>query len=154
MKPCSTCNASWISKSKIIVMGNMMTDHRPLHVDLGILFLRLIFGGMLMYIGYLKLSSYQQTLGMFTDPLGIGKELSLVLVIFAELFCGFFIAIGLLTRLTVIPVFILMTIVFFIVHKEDAFVMKQLPFVYWLICVVIFIFGSGRFSVDKLLFKR
>ena len=134
-------------------MGNMITNHRPLHVDLGILILRLIFGGMLMYVGYFKLSTYDQTIGMFTDPLGIGKELTLILVIFAELICGFFVAIGLLTRLSVLPIFILMTVVFFIVHQNDAFIMKQLPFVYWLLCFVIFIFGSGRYSVDRIIFK-
>src|SRR5690606_30631897 len=134
-------------------MRNIITNNHPSNVDLGILILRLIFGGMFMYVGYFKLSTYDQTLGMFTDPLGIGKELTLILVIFAELICGFFVAIGLLTRLSVLPIFILMTVVFFIVHQNDAFIMKQLPFVYWLLCFVIFIFGSGRYSVDRKIFK-
>ena len=134
-------------------MRNIITNNHPLNVDLGILILRLIFGGMFMYVGYFKLSTYDQTLGMFADPLGIGMELSLILVIFAELICGFFVAIGLLTRLSVLPIFILMTVVFFIVHQNDAFIMKQLPFVYWLLCFVIFIFGSGRYSVDRIIFK-
>ena len=135
-------------------MKNFVVNHRPLHTDLGILFLRLLFGGMFMYIGYLKFSSYDQMLTMFGDPIGIGTKLSVILVIFAELFCGFFVAVGFLTRLTVIPILITMIVVFFIAHEKDAFIMKQLPFVYLILCVVIFILGSGRFSLDRLLFDR
>ena len=107
-----------------------------------------------MYVGYLKISAYDQMLSMMGDPIGIGTKLSLVLVIFAELFCGFFVAIGFLTRLTVIPILIVMIVVLFVVHIKDQFVMIQLPFVYWLLCFVIFILGSGRFSADYILFGR
>lgn len=135
-------------------MKNLFINHRSLHTDLGILLLRLIFGCMFMYVGYLKISAYNQMLSMMGDPIGIGTELSLILVIFAELFCGFFVAIGLLTRLTVIPILVVMIVVLFVVHIRDQFVMIQLPFVYWLLCFVIFIFGSGRFSLDYYLFGR
>lgn len=135
-------------------MKNLFINYRSLHTDLGILILRLIFGGMFMYVGYLKISAYDQMLSMMGDPIGIGTKLSLVLVIFAELFCGFFVAIGFLTRLTVIPILIVMIVVLFVVHIKDQFVMIQLPFVYWLLCFVIFILGSGRFSADYLLFGR
>ena len=135
-------------------MKNLFFNYRSLHTNLGILLLRLIFGGMFMYVGYLKISAYKQMLSMMGDPIGIGTELSLVLVIFAELFCGFFVAIGFLTRLTVIPILIVMIVVLFVVHIKDQFVMIQLPFVYWLLCFVIFIYGSGKFSVDYLLFNR
>ena len=135
-------------------MKNLFINYRSLHTDLGILILRLIFGGMFMYVGYLKISAYDQMLSMMGDPIGIGTKLSLVLVIFAELFCGFFVAIGFLTRLTIIPILIVMIVVLFVVHIKDQFVMIQLPFVYWLLCFVIFILGSGRFSADYLLFGR
>ena len=135
-------------------MKNLFINYRSLHTELGILLLRLIFGGMFMYVGYLKISAYKQMLSMFGDPIGIGTELSIVLVIFAELFCGFFVAIGFLTRVTVIPILIVMIVVLFVVHIKDQFVMIQLPFVYWLLCFVIFIFGSGRYSLDYLLFGK
>ena len=135
-------------------MKNLFINHRSMHTDLGILLLRLIFGGMFMYVGYLKISAYNQMLSMMGDPIGIGTELSLILVIFAELFCGFFVAVGFLTRLTVIPILVVMIVVLFVVHIKDQFVMIQLPFVYWLLCFVIFIFGSGRFSLDYYLFSR
>ena len=135
-------------------MKNLFINYRSLHTELGILLLRLIFGGRFMYVGYLKISAYKQMLSMMGDPIGIGTELSLILVIFAELFCGFFVAIGFLTRLTVIPILVVMIVVLFVVHIKDQFVMIQLPFVYWLLCFVIFIFGSGRYSLDYLLFGK
>jgi putative oxidoreductase len=102
----------------------------------------------------MKLTAYDEMLTMFGDPIGIGTKLSVILVIFAEFFCGIFVTLGFLTRLTIIPILITMIVVFFVAHAKDAFDMKALPLVYLLLCVVIFILGSGRYSVDSLLFRN
>jgi putative oxidoreductase len=91
---------------------------------------------------------------MFGDIIGIGSKLSLNLVIFAEFFCGIFVTLGFFTRLTIIPIFITMTVAYFIAHKKDEFVMKQLPLVFWGLCIVIFILGSGAYSFDRLMQQR
>ena len=122
--------------------------YHPLNTDLAALLLRVVFGGMFTYIGYMKVASYDQIKPMFTDIIGIGAELSFHLVIFAELFCGFLVLIGLFTRLSVIPIFIAMFVAFFIAHEKDQFLMKQTPFVYMLLCIVIFVLGSGKYSLD------
>jgi putative oxidoreductase len=129
-------------------------QYQPLHTDLAILIVRLLFGGLFVHYGYGKLVNYDQILPMFGDIIGIGPKLSFNLVIFAELFCGFFVAIGVLTRLSVIPIFITMIVAFFIAHAKDPFNMKALAFVFLVLSVVIFITGGGRFSVDRLLFKK
>ena len=126
---------------------------QPLNSDWAVLLLRLIFGGFFIYYGYLKIINYHTILPMFGDIIGIGSKLSFHLVIFAEFFCGILITIGLFTRLAVIPVFITMIVAFFIAHAKDAFLMKQLPFLYILLSPVIFINGSGKFSLDHLFFK-
>lgn len=133
---------------------NRISDHQPLHTDLAALTLRLILGGLFTWNGYEKLIAFNEILPIFGDIIGIGSRLSLILVIFAELVCGFLVTIGLLTRLTVIPIFITMTVAFFIAHANDQFAMKQLPFVYWLLCITVFILGSGKYSLDRLIFKR
>ena len=135
-------------------MKNIITDLRPLNTDLASLLLRLIFGGLFIYYGYNKLTAFNDILPMFKDFIGIGSTLSLVLVVFAEFFCGIFIAAGLFTRLSVIPVFITMIVAFFIAHANDPFQMKNLAFVYLLLSIVIFILGSGKYSVDRLIFKN
>ncbi len=135
-------------------MNNKILSYQSLHTDFAALFLRLIFGCLFVYYGYQKIFSYDQILPMFGDIIGIGSKLSFNLVIFAELFCGFFVLIGFLTRLTVIPIFFTMFVAYFIAHANDPFQAKQLALVYLLLSVVIFVLGSGRFSVDQLIFKR
>ena len=128
-------------------------SHKSLNTDLASFLLRLIFGGLFVRFGYMKITSFQDLLPIFPDPIGIGSTLSLMLVIFSEFFCGFLVTIGLMTRLAIIPIFITMTVVVFIIHKQAPFDEKTLPLLLWLLCLVIFILGAGNLSVDKKLFK-
>ena len=127
---------------------------QPLHTDLATLLLRLLLGGLFVRYGYMKASAYNEILPLFQDVIGIGSKLSFDLVIFAELVCGFFVLVGLLTRFTVIPIFVTMVVAFFVAHQNDPFEMKAIVFVYLLLTIIIFIMGSGKYSADNLLFKR
>jgi len=135
-------------------MKNQLLNYPSLNTDVASLLLRLLFGGLFTYYGYLKLDSYNEILPMFGDIIGIGSKLSFNLVIFAEFFCGILVAIGFLTRLSVIPIFITMIVAFFVAHAKDPFTVKALAFVFLWLSVVIFILGSGKFSVDWLLFRK
>jgi len=126
---------------------------QSLSTDLATLFLRLIVGGLFVRYGYMKFTNYDQILPMFGDIIGIGAKLSFNLVIFAELICGFLVAIGLFTRLSIIPIFITMAVAFFVAHAKDPFDTKAIAFLFMLLCVVIFVSGSGKYSVDRLIFK-
>ncbi len=134
-------------------MKNQMLNSTPLNADLGIFILRLTFGGLFIYHGYIKLSGYNEILPYFGDIIGIGSETSLILVVFAEFICGILVTIGLFTRLSVIPIFITMAVAFFIAHANDAFNKKELVLVFLLLSLAIFMFGSGKYSADRLLFK-
>jgi putative oxidoreductase len=134
-------------------MINKTLSYQSLNTDLGKLLLRLILGSLMAYHGYQKFASYDQILPMFSDIIGIGAKLSFNLVIFAELVCGILVAIGLLTRLAVIPIFITMCVAYFVAHAADPFQNKELPFTVLLLAIVVFVLGSGRYSVDALLFK-
>ena len=127
---------------------------QPLNTDLAIFLFRLIFGGLFIYHGYTKIDAYDQILPMFRDIIGIGSKLSFNLVIFAEFFCGILVTIGLLTRLSVIPIVITMSVAYFVAHAEDSFMVKELAFVFLLLSVVQFILGSGKYSADRLIFKN
>lgn len=135
-------------------MINKLIGTRPLNANMGILLLRVIFGGFFVYYGYLKIISYYEILPVFTDYIGIGSKLSFQLVIFAELVGGFLVLIGFWTRLAVIPIFITMVVVYFIAHAKDPFTVKQIALLYLLLSLVVFILGSGKYSVDALLQKR
>jgi putative oxidoreductase len=124
-----------------------------LNTDVAALVLRLVFGGLFIYHGWGKIENYQMYVKEF-NPIGLGNELSLSLTIFGEFVCGILIVLGLFTRLAVIPVFITMIVAFFVAHAKDDFMMKTLPFLYLLLCVVVFILGSGRYSIDAAIFDK
>jgi putative oxidoreductase len=125
-----------------------------LDTDVAALLIRLIIGCLFIYHGYQKIESYDKILPLFGDYIGIGSKLSFNLTIFAEFGCGLLVALGFLTRLTIIPIFITMIVVVFIALKKENFMMKELPLVYLLSCFVVFVLGSGKYSVDKLIFKK
>jgi putative oxidoreductase len=125
-----------------------------LDTDLATLFLRLIFGGLFLNHGIDAIRHYNLYLSMSTDIIGIGAKLSFNLLIFAQFFCGLLIVLGILTRLAVIPIAFSMGVAFFIAHKHDEFFKKELPLLFLLLSIVIFILGSGRYSIDALFQKR
>ena len=131
-----------------------LVGYQTLNSDIAALVLRLVFGGLFVRYGYMKFASYDAILPMFQDVIGIGAKLSFNLVIFAELVCGFFVLIGLLTRFTVVPIFITMAVAYFVAHKNDPFDMKAIALVFLCLSVVIFFLGSGKYSVDWLFFKN
>jgi putative oxidoreductase len=90
----------------------------------------------------------------FADPIGIGMTTSLVLVVFAEVFCSIFVMIGLGTRLAVIPLLITMAVAAFLAHSGASFAEREASLLYMLIYMILFITGSGKFSVDKVLTRR
>lgn len=136
-------------------MNNKILGYQSLHTDLATLFLRLIVGGLFFArLGYEKIINYDQMIPMFGDIIGIGSKLSFNLAIFAEFFCAFFVLIGFLTRLTIIPILITMVVAFFVAHAKDTFDVKTLPLVYLFLTIVIFVLGGGKFSVDRLIFKN
>lgn len=135
-------------------MKSKILQTQPLHTDGAALLLRMLFGGLFVRYGYMKLAAYDQILPQFGDIIGIGAQLSFNLVIFAELVCGFLVLIGLLTRLSVIPIFITMAVAFFVAHANDPFDVKALAFVFLLLSVIVFVLGSGRYSIDGWLFQK
>ncbi|HEV7781943.1 MAG TPA: DoxX family protein [Chitinophagaceae bacterium] len=135
-------------------MKSFLLGERPLNTDLAILFLRLLFGGLFIWHGWMKIDMYSTYQPMMTDIIGIGAKLSYDLLIFAEFGCGILVTLGFLTRLTVIPIAFSMSIAYFIAHKKDAFEMKEIVFLFLGLTLVIFILGSGKYSLDHLLFRN
>lgn len=119
--------------------------------SLFIIVLRVFFGLLLMNHGIQKWSKFEELSNSFPDPLVIGSSLSLGLTIFAELACSMAFMIGLLYRLTMIPMIFTMGVAFFIIHAGDTFAVKELAFIYFIVFVLMYIAGPGKYSVDYLL---
>lgn len=87
----------------------------------------------------------------FANIGGMGPELSLFLAVFAEVFCSLLLLAGYRTRLAAIPLIITMLIAVFQIHANDPFSIKEMGLHYLLVYVLLFILGSGMYSVDNLL---
>jgi putative oxidoreductase len=131
-----------------------LLNSQSLNTDFATFILRLSFGALFMYHGFMKIASFNSMAGHFPNPIKVGSTVSLLLVIFAEFFCGFFVAIGLMTRLAVIPILITMVVAYFMVHGAQEFKVKELALVYMILSLVVFVLGSGKASVDKLILKK
>lgn len=125
----------------------------PTSADWGVLALRLGSGLMLMTHGYAKLGRLLEGKTSFADPLGLGEELSLYLVIIAEFVCSILIVLGLLTRAALIPLLINMSVIVLIVHSSDPFGDKELPLLFLTCFLALLLTGPGRYSLDQQLFK-
>jgi len=114
----------------------------------GLLALRL--GGTLMLLhGWSKMMNYSEYAAKFPDPIGLGPEFSLILTIFAEVFCVVFVALGLFTRFATIPLMITMLVAALIVHSGDAFSDREASIGYFLLYAAIFLLGAGKYSLDN-----
>lgn len=120
-----------------------------------LLILRLAAGVLMLTHGYSKLLVLLGDAPIqFGDPIGLGPQLSLILVVFAEFFCSIFLIFGLATRLFAIPLIITMLVAAFIAHANDPFMRKELPLLYASIYTVLVIAGAGKYSIDHWMYKK
>lgn len=116
--------------------------------DLMLFVVRICIASFMLEHGIPKFKKITEGDFAFADPLGFGPAASLVLSAFAEVICSVFILIGLGTRLAVIPLMINMMVAIFIVQSSDGFDKQELAWHYLLIYVLLFVTGSGKYSVD------
>ncbi|MEO8405974.1 MAG: DoxX family protein [Chitinophagaceae bacterium] len=122
-------------------------------IGFALLVLRLTSGILIIHHGYQKLMHFTGMAAKMVDPFHIGHNASLALSIFAELFCGAFIVMGLMTRLACIPLIINMSVALFLVHKGDSFGVGE-PASLFLGCFITLLFaGPGKVSLDRLISK-
>lgn len=127
----------------------------PRHVDTALLLLRLVTGGFMLTHGVGKLDRLL-TGGdiQFADPIGVGMTASLVLAVFAEVFCALCVMLGFATRLSAVPLIITMLVAAFIVHAGDGFGKQELPLLYATMFLLLALTGAGKASVDAWIHAR
>lgn len=121
----------------------------------GLLLLRIgvsIF--MILLHGWPKLSNYLQGNVNFSDPIGLGVELSLVLAIFAEVLCSSHLVLGLLTRIAVVPLAFTMIVVAFIVNAGQELIVSERALLFLTIYLFFLLVGSGKYSLDFYLYGK
>jgi putative oxidoreductase len=134
----------------------MASPPRPdLATSIGLLMLRLGAGGLLLYgHGWGKLMNAAEKASDFANPIGLGNVPSFWLVVFAEVLCSSLVMVGLLTRLSSIPLVIFFSVAGFIQHAHDPWARRELPFLYGVPFLALLFLGGGRFSLDAALGTR
>jgi putative oxidoreductase len=122
--------------------------------------IRFVWGIQLMQAGFGKLLNIETPIGYFTQ-LGIPFPVENAwLVAFTETFGGIFLALGLLTRLTAIPLIINFIVAYLTTEQPALHKLLQLdtddffaaaPFLFLFAAVIVLVFGPGAFSVDYLI---
>lgn len=132
---------------------NTNYNHRSL--DIVLLILRIGVAGLLLSHGIPKLNTLIAGGAIqFPDPLGVGATISLVLTVFAEVFCSVFILLGLATRLFLLPLIFTMLVIILVVHGPDGLSEKEGAIHYLLAYIVLLFAGAGRISVDSIIGRK
>jgi putative oxidoreductase len=139
------------------------TNEHAVHFSL--LLLRILIAVVMGFYGFEKLKTFQEMANSdFWNKdinfLGLGGKVSLALTIFAELFCSIFLLLGLFTRYSLVPLLICMGYIVVVLDKykivtsgEHGFELNH-AFTYFVIYLCLFLTGPGKWSMDKLLFKK
>jgi len=125
--------------------------------SMALLVARLWFGlAMIFNHGLDKLAHFNEKVGTFPDPLGLGQEASLVLVIMAETVAALLLTVGLMTRLAAAVLVIDMFVAFLMVHKTalSGEGSGERAFIYLAGYVILVIAGGGLFSLDTIAFPK
>jgi len=137
-------------------MKKLLSVHKTSEeINIAILVTRITIALLMLVHGVPKMGMlFGGNAELFPAVMGLSSPLSLTLTVFAEVFCSVFILAGLGTRLAVAPLAITMLVAIFIVHANDPFTNKELAVHYLFTYLVLFITGSGKYSLDYLYLNR
>lgn len=128
---------------------------KPFSLDVGLLIIR---GSVALFMAYVhglaKLTSFPQKSEHFYNFLGMGPAMSLTLVIFAEFLCSILLGLGLLTRLSLIPLIFTMFVAAFVAQAGATIAEKETALIYLLIYIGLFLTGPGKYSLDDSISKN
>ena len=135
-------------------MKLLQLNFLPRSADLGLLVLRIWFGGAMAALhGWGKFTGFSAISPQFLDFMGLGKGTSLGLAVLGELVCAAFIVVGLWTRLSALILGFTMGVAFWLAHgaKLTGQGNGEMAFLYLGACAVLFVAGAGRISADATL---
>ena len=124
---------------------------------MALLVTRLWFGlTMLFNHGLVKLTHFNEMVGNFPDPLRVGQEASLILVVFAEVLGALLLTVGFMTRIASAVLVIDMFVAFLMIHKAGMSEQGggELAFLYLAGYAILCIAGGGLFSLDTVAFGK
>ena len=117
----------------------------------GLLLWRIALSSFFLTHGMSKLERLFADEVKFGDPIGLGPEISLFLVIVAEVLTPLFVIMGFKTRWASLFPIIAMAVAAFIVHGDDPFRKMEMALLYLIGYLLLFLAGPGKYSLDYLI---
>lgn len=130
------------------------TRYTDLSFNITMFLLRVGFATLLfLQHGLPKLMDFPNMKDRFFDPFGVGPTASLILVIFAEVFCSLFLILGLFTRLAAFVLVVCFLVIVFMALKNSPLAKMENALLFLFVFLGILLCGPGKWSIDSLIGK-
>ncbi len=130
------------------------TRYTDLSFNITMFVLRVGFATLLfLQHGLPKLMDFPNMKDRFFDPFGVGPTASLILVIFAEVFCSLFLILGLFTRLAAFVLVVCFLVIVFMALKNSPLAKMENALLFLFVFLGILLCGPGKWSIDSLIGK-
>jgi len=111
----------------------------------GLLMLRVGTGSMILFgHGLPKLLNIATKWNAFPNPLGIGSHVTLLIAIFAEVFCSAAIIVGWKVQWAAVPLIMTTSVAAFIVNAGQSWADQELPLMYAIPFFSLILLTGGR----------
>jgi len=87
------------------------------------------------------------------NPFGLPDKLNDLVATFSDTVVPFLVAIGFGTRLFLLPSIGVTAIGYFVVHRKDSIEVRDVPYMYTLAMLFLWLTGPGTISIDHYLFN-
>lgn len=104
--------------------------------------------------GFKKLGIGVATAEKVPNPLHLPETFNYAFAVAANIFFPFLVLLGLCTRLATLPTLAVTLTGYFVLHWNDAALVRDTPFIYSVIFLFILALGPGKYSVDNYIFKK
>jgi len=114
----------------------------------GAFLLRVAVSLMMLSHGVPKALDYDMLVQSFPDPLNVGTEMSVMLILIAEVGCSILLLLGMFGRFASATLFIAMIVAAFAHHFNDPWATRELPMLYAAVYASLTLTGPGSLSID------
>ena len=122
--------------------------------SIGILLLRVGAGSLLLFgHGLPKLLHWSERAARFSNPIGLGPQVSFSLVLFAEVVCGAAVLLGVATRLAAAPIVFFLLVGALVQAPGASFSDRELALIYLVPFAALTLTGGGRYALDTLILR-
>ena len=122
---------------------------------LSILIFRIALSLQLMIVhGLKKIGIGVEEAEKIPNPVHLPEWLNNLFGISSNLFFPVLVIFGLFTRIAVLPILAVTLSGYFILHWNDPLLVSDMPFMYSLAFLLLFVIGPGKYSIDNSINKK